>query len=381
MGSPGKGLDVVRTSSVSAGVARVAEDLVLGETPTTRTIFRTTVVNGKGLHGQIVRQKRTNKSEAWVSVNEVDFKKVPAGAGVSIEISTEGMARLRDLLMKLDPLARQGVGQGDREWHLAQAGRSVQMTSSDVAQQVGRMVQQGHSADAWQALADALDEADAGLSDVLASQHLNRSREQAIRLFEAGLAERPDDEAFWQALFRTNPWMLQCASAATVYVLDGGETYIGGKLPIGPQGKGGVVADFVTADASTKSFGVVEIKTPSANLIGRKYRGVEVGTDDDNDIDNLVYSMHHDLSGAVVQTRNQISVANEHFSSVLRRHPHGLKRLHPKGILVIGQLKGLSERQEHSFNEFRHGQHSLTILTFDELLRRLSITFEVQLQA
>lgn len=174
-------------------------------------------------------------------------------------------------------------------------------------------------------------------------------------------------------------WMLQCASAATVYVIDG-DTYVGGKLPLGRTGRGGVATDFVTSDASTKSFGVVEIKTPSTHLIGPRYRGT--GTEE-LERQNDVYSMHVDFSGAVVQTRNQVAVAVESFRTTLAQHPSadGLNRLHPKGILIAGLLDGLNERQQASFNQFRHGQHSLTIITFDELLRRLAITYGVKLQA
>jgi len=110
--------------------------------------------------------------------------------------------------------------------------------------------------------------------------------------------------------------------STTVFVLRG-ETYLGGKLPIGRQGKGGVAIDFLTADESTKSFSVVDIKTPATP----------------------------------------------------RRGFEQLNRLHPKGVLITGSLSGLSQRQRESFNQFRYGLFSLTVITYDEVLSRLRALF------
>lgn len=87
--------------------------------------------------------------------------------------------------------------------------------------------------------------------------------------------------------------------------------------------------------------------------------------------------MHGDLSGGIVQVHNQIGVAVEHFQSVLGPgFNHKLNRAHPKGVLVIGSYAGLTQRQQDSFNQFRHGLHNLTVITFDELLRRLKLMYQ-----
>ena len=52
-----------------------------------------------------------------------------------------------------------------------------------------------------------------------------------------------------------------------------------------------------------------------------------------------------------------------------------INRVHPKGVLVIGSASLLNQRQKESFNHFRYGQHSLTVITFDELLKRLKLLF------
>jgi hypothetical protein len=73
-------------------------------------------------------------------------------------------------------------------------------------------------------------------------------------------------------------------------------------------------------------------------------------------------------------TRNQIAVAVEDFQSVLGDMYMGkINHVHPKGVLVIGSASALNPRQRESFNHFRHGQHSLTVITFDELYNRLRL--------
>ena len=73
------------------------------------------------------------------------------------------------------------------------------------------------------------------------------------------------------------------------------------------------------SDESTKSFALVEIKKPSTSLVGGQYRGRnEVA---DITFENQIYSMSSDLSGSIVQVRNQIAVAVDEFRTA-NRAPH-----------------------------------------------------------
>lgn len=136
------------------------------------------------------------------------------------------------------------------------------------------------------------------------------------------------------------------------------------------HGQGGVATDFLFSDESTKSFAVVELKTPHTPLTGQIYRGIR-GSNNDQE----VYSASSELSGAIVQTRNQIAVALDDFDAVLGRTFDDMRRVHASGVLVIGLAEGLSDRQLASFNLFRRGLYDLTVITFDELLGRLEILF------
>ena len=52
-------------------------------------------------------------------------------------------------------------------------------------------------------------------------------------------------------------------------------------------------------------------------------------------------------------------------------HPHRSAQ----GVLVTGLVAALSQREKDSFNHFRQGLQSLTVITFDELLHRLKLLY------
>jgi hypothetical protein len=192
-----------------------------------------------------------------------------------------------------------------------------------------------------------------------------------VEALEASIVSYPSDEAYWEKFFHEKPWILQNVFSSPVLMISG-ETYVGGKMPVGRQGKGGVATDFLFADESTSSFAVAEIKVPLSGLVGSLYRG-ERGSG----LDNETYGMHADLTGAVVQARNQIAVAVEYFESVLGPGlERQVNRLHPHGIILIGSTVELSQREKDSFNNFRTSLHNLVIITFDELLRRVQILLD-----
>jgi hypothetical protein len=64
---------------------------------------------------------------------------------------------------------------------------------------------------------------------------------------------------------------------------------------------------------------------------------------------NVIYMMHGELSGAIVQVRNQIAVAVENFGLVLGKSYLDLNSVHPSGVLVVGAIAGLSGPSRKSF--------------------------------
>jgi hypothetical protein len=272
---------------------------------------------------------------------------------------------LFEKLGQLYELQQHGIEPGDQHYVVGREDEVIVIDDANKVVVIQELLRCGYSEDVWAELARR----NPSLASRLAAAHIQEEREAAIQEFEGSLVAHSADEGYWQQFFSRNPWMLESVFSAAVFML-GGETYLGGKRATGRQGSGGVATDFLFSDESTKSFAVVEIKTPEAKLVGRLYRGEGEG------LDNDVFSMHADLSGGVVQVRNQIAVAVDQFEAVVGRGNHDtLNRVHPKGVLIVGTKAGLAQRELDCFNLFRHSLYSLTVITYDELLSRLKLLF------
>jgi len=353
----------INTHSVGRGFV-TSDDVVLSQTARTRIIFRPGIHRG-GVRGHLIRQK-IGENGQWADFERINFNSLPADAGVQIELDTEATQNLYAKLTNLYQVQGQGIAPGDHHYVVGERDEVVVVNDRNKARVIEALLEQNASEEFW----TALTEADPDLATRLAAGRIQYDRECVIRDFETALTKNPDDEAFWQNFFETNHWILQAVFSGAVYLM-GSDIYIGGKGPVGRQGAGGVATDFLFSDDSTKSFSVVEIKTPDTQLVGRQYRG-----SNQDGHNNETYTMHSELSGGVVQTRNQISTAIESFEGVLGAgFEHKMNRVHPKGVLISGKLDGLNERQLASFNHFRHGQYSLTIITYDEVLKRLKLLF------
>lgn len=355
--------DEINTHYVKGGFA-VADDVVLVQTSTTRTIFRP-AIHGGGVRGQLIRQK-IGIDGKWADINEVDFRRLPADAGVAIDLDTAGTKQLHDKLNTLYEVQGQGVEFGDQKYVVAKENEVIIVDSESKRRAIQEIIDKGYSEEFWQNLARK----NPDLATRLAVAQIQIDRQEVVKEFEASLKMYAGNESYWQIFFGKHSWILQYAFSAPVHML-AGETYLGGKSPKGRNGNGGVATDYLFGDASTKNFAVVDIKTPDSKLVGSLYRGVK-----GSGADNEVYSIHTDLSGGVVQVRTQITTAVEHFQSVLGpEYEYKIKRVHPTGVLITGVLDGLSDKEKDSFNHFRHGEHDLAIITYDELLLRLKIVF------
>ena len=95
--------ETLSTHSVARGFV-TSEDIVLSTTPRTRTVFRAGIHAG-GVRGFVVRQK-VGTDGSWKDTNEVNFTKVSADCGVTIELDTAATAKLYEKLSQLYQLRR-----------------------------------------------------------------------------------------------------------------------------------------------------------------------------------------------------------------------------------------------------------------------------------
>jgi len=129
--------------------------------------------------------------------------------------------------------------------------------------------------------------------------------------------------------------------------------------------------DFLLVDASGY-IDVIEIKKPSIQplLTNNQYR------------DNYVPA--RELSGSIMQVEKYLYHLNRwgaHGENKLtdkyaKELPDGLaiKIVNPKGLVILGRHKGLSQAQLDDFEVIRRKYRSVVdIITYDDLLRRLKV--------
>ena len=189
------------------------------------------------------------------------------------------------------------------------------------------------------------------------------SLDQLIEQYEATLnSSHSKKEKFWQNYFKENQFILQNLLAAPLdYYAD--QVHVG---EIDLQGKGDKIVDFMLRNPVSRLATLVEIKKPSSPLTLKKpYRGK---------VDSEVYGPSKDLGGGIAQLQSQISSSYTSLKSKIQNRmesePIDLPSI--DGVLIIGRLDALNDNQTRSFASFRNYLHGITIVTFDEILKRLT---------
>ncbi|MHB8190433.1 MAG: hypothetical protein ACYDHP_08465 [Ferrimicrobium sp.] len=76
----------VHTHYVKNGFA-ISDEVVLATLPTTRIVFRPAIHRDAGVRGELIRQK-IGEDGLWKDTNEVDFRRLAADCGVTIELDS-----------------------------------------------------------------------------------------------------------------------------------------------------------------------------------------------------------------------------------------------------------------------------------------------------
>ena len=79
------------------------------------------------------------------------------------------------------------------------------------------------------------------------------------------------------------------------------------------------------------------------------------------------------LTGAIVQTENQIRVAERDFRAMIGDDYPELNQTDAIGVLIIGNKSLLDPPKQRSFNLFRKSRGKNIVMTYDELLAKLEI--------
>ena len=170
-----------------------------------------------------------------------------------------------------------------------------------------------------------------------------------------------DTESFWQNLFKKHPNILSSVIPSMAHII-ADQPYMGGKAI---DNTGSTIGDFIFKCGS-KNVSIVEIKTPTARLVGKKYR------------DNS-FSPSDELSGAVVQVIQQ---KDSHIKNYIPAKLNSIRKkidydsFNPKTYLIIGNTTNMQSEEIESFELFRNGLKDVEIITFNELIGKLDLLIE-----
>ncbi|MBU4511575.1 DUF4263 domain-containing protein [bacterium] len=349
--------DIIFTKSTSKETMGV-NPIILRETITTRLIFEPiwVDVSENPLRGGF-RFQRKGPNDTWQDFNLKSLGSLHKDEEYKLNLKPEEVC---ELLSKLDVIQKTLKNSGHIPGHSAfvinqsnAEGIFLQIGQTENREWVIAQLKKLES-DNFENLGDAI----------------GRARlENAIKEIKDNLLN--DNEDYWQKFFENNTWILQQVFSYPVIYLNG-ETYLGGKNSKGRSGSGGVATDFLLKNGANGSFAVVEIKKPTSVLLGSLYRGKK-----ESGGLNEIYQTSGDLSGGIIQTENQIYVANEYFRSQIGKDYPELNQLNSVGILIIGNLSNLTVAQKKSFNLFRKSLGKNLVYTYDEILLKLELLKEV----
>jgi hypothetical protein len=118
--------------------------------------------------------------------------------------------------------------------------------------------------------------------------------------------------------------------------------------------------DFLASVESTDEAVLIEIKTPQTSLLGPEYR-------------DGAFPLSVELSGAVAQVLRYRQSLMRDFHSIMANHSMPLTLGEPRCVILAGHAEKelTSGAKRESFELQRERLQGVTIITYDELFRRL----------
>jgi len=195
--------------------------------------------------------------------------------------------------------------------------------------------------------------------------------EAMIAHMRARIRENHGEES-WQQFLTANAFILRLAFGVPVLLFHGQAT-VGGRSY---GGAGDKRSDFLMQAASSGNLSIVEIKTPQTDLLAkREYRGG-------------IHAPTQELSGAVAQVldqRWQLQRNNSMLADDFRRQQR-IADAPDRGpppetyavqCVVIAGTSPEDPNEQKSFELYRNGLSSVLVLTFDELLLKLTTLLDI----
>lgn len=162
-------------------------------------------------------------------------------------------------------------------------------------------------------------------------------------------------EAYWQQLFKENPYVLnQLFSVPVVFI--GENAYVGGMNIDRQDAK---FVDYLYANDSSNDAILVELKTPVTRLLGGKYR-------------KAVFKPSAELSGSVIQALDYRRELSSNVQSLLQNTEKKIELFNSRCVVVAGNaaIELDTEEKRRSFELYRASLKDVEIITYDELFKK-----------
>lgn len=369
-------MDKLKVTPTSRRTAEV-EDIVLRSLERVRLVFRPVLVDNYRLEdacirGHFVYQKK-RKRDNWVDVDALSLSKLRSKEWIKLELhSSELLSLVAELNALYDLYREQGIPRRPTEY--VSLDSHVQALLESNEEELASFLE--GNPDAGVSVVSRVLRWVAGLDDVshvvdglerLDLSHLNRLSSLAgLGALEASLDtwrknSDKDDEDFWHRTFAANSLILSQMFAYPVIVIRG-KAYVGGKSI---ENTGGGLVDFLARNDLTKNAVLIEIKSPTARLLGGEYRGG-------------VYPMSAELSGAISQVCNyRYSLMIEYFELSGKSHEE-FRAFDPECVIIAGNLGNELETDDkvRSFDLLRAQLARTQVVTYDELFGKVELLLE-----
>jgi len=318
------------------------------------------------VNGEFVFQKKA-RGDIWIPIKTLSLASLKSGEGYTLHLKSEELLTLHEYLGEVYSLrAQAGIPSGDKTWIEAQFSQLEKLDyeslaelldadTSDAAPLIAKFIK-------WLATSPQAAATAQRLVDLGPDQLPDLNARVGLALLKDTLSkwrqnETNSDEDDWQVLLEERTYVLSQAFSYPLVIINS-KPYLGGK---GLDNRGGKVADFLAANALTRSAVIIEIKTPVTPLLaGRKYR-------DD------VFPLSEDLSGAIAQVLNQRRAFLEHHASLTSESPFVVSPAGVCCLVVAGNIgKQLKDRKlKENFELQRQALHGVNVVTYDELFRKI----------
>lgn len=361
-------LEVASTSRTSAECS----DVPIRTTNKTRIVLRPMVVDNPenpqaSVKGTLLFQRR-GPGEEWEDSPSIPLSSLKGGDGVKLSLSSREVLRLFEALESLYQIhGKGGVPRGSRRFvstgpeieRIAKLSRTELKTLLSARQVLSvellaKLVAWAAGSEDPMAIARRLLNLDAKSVEELTAAVGLQFLQNALKQMKERL--QSNDEEEWQGLLTNSTFVFEQVFPWPSIIVKG-KAYVGGKSVLNT---GGSVVDFLIRNRLTHHAALVEIKTPKTTLLGKKYR-------------NRVYNVSEELIGSVMQVLSYKASLLQESRELLEGLP--VEAFDPPCAVIIGNAQtelGADKDKTKALELFRNSVQGVSVLTFDELVARVS---------